>query len=125
MANRFYGYGNTFGSQDIEQLFPVTDPIKAVSNANQIQEFGWNMPSLELGIKGVSSLGQMWAAFKGLSQAKKEFEFNKRITEKNLANNTKSYNNALEDRIRARQSADGRMTDADVNKYIALNQLSN
>ena len=117
-------YGSYFGS-DVESMFPQADAIKAAMNANQIETFGWNMPTAKLGVNAFTSLGSLWAAFKGLNQAKKEFEFNKRITEKNLANSTKSYNTALEDKARARASASGNMSKDDVQKYIALNQLSN
>lgn len=111
-------YASMFGSNDFSQFSRLSDN-------SGIESFGWNMPSYKLGIQGVMGLGNLWAAFQGLNQAKREFEFNKRITEKNLANSTKSYNTALEDRIRARQSASGNMTDSDVKRYMALNQLSN
>ena len=117
-------YGSYFGS-DVESMFPQADVLKAANNANQIEEFGWNMPSAKLGVSAFTSLASLWGAFKGLNQAKKEFEFNKRITEKNLANSTKSYNTALEDKARARASASGNMSKDDVQKYVTLNQLSN
>ena len=116
--------GNNYGS-DLETLFPQADALKAAANANQIETFDWNMPTAKLGVNAFTSLGSLWAAFKGLNQAKREFEFNKRITEKNLANSTKSYNTALEDKARARASASGNMSKEDIQKYIALNQLSN
>lgn len=117
-------YGSYFGS-GVEDVFPQADALKAANNANQITEFGWNMPTANLGVSAFTSLASLWGAFKGLNQAKKEFEFNKRITEKNLANSTKSYNTALEDKARARASASGNMSKDDVQKYVTLNQLSN
>lgn len=111
-------YNSMFGSEDFNQF-------SGIGRESGIDSFGWNMPTYKLGLQGVMGLGSLWAAFKGLNQAKREFEFNKRITEKNLANNTKSYNTALEDRIKARQSASGNMTDSDVKRYMELNQLSN
>ena len=117
-----FEYDSIFGNSNVDKMFPKANPI---GDNTQISEFGWNMPSYELGIKSLMSIGNLWAAFKGLNQAKREYEFNKKITEKNLANSTQSYNTAITDRIKARQSASGNMSDSEVNRYIALNQLKN
>jgi len=87
-------------------------------------KFGMNMPSLQLGLQGLSSLAGIWAANKGLKQAKEQFEFQKGVTNTNLNNSIKSYNTALDDRINARAAQQGNMSQAQVADYKRLNQLS-
>lgn len=87
-------------------------------------KFGMNIPSLELGLKGLGSIAGIWAANKGLKQAKEQFEFQKGVTNTNLNNSIKSYNTALDDRINARAAQQGNMSQAQVADYKRLNQLS-
>lgn len=87
-------------------------------------KFGMNMPTLKLGLQGLSSLAGIWAANKGLKQAKEQFEFEKGVTNTNLNNSIKSYNTALDDRINARAAQQGNMSQAQVADYKRLNQLS-
>ena len=87
-------------------------------------KFGMNMPTLQLGLQGLSSLSGIWAANKGLKQAKEQFEFQKGVTNTNLNNSIKSYNTALDDRINARAAQQGNMSQAQVADYKRLNQLS-
>ena len=87
-------------------------------------KFGMNMPSLQLGLQGLSSLAGIWAANKGLKQAKEQFEFQKGVTNTNLNNSIKSYNTALDDRINARAEQQGNMSQEQVADYKRLNQLS-
>ena len=87
-------------------------------------KFGMNMPTLQLGLQGLNSLAGIWAANKGLKQAKEQFEFQKGVTNTNLNNSIKSYNTALDDRINARAAQQGNMSQAQVADYKRLNQLS-
>ena len=87
-------------------------------------KFGMNMPTLQLGLQGLSSLAGIWAANKGLKQAKEQFEFQKGVTNTNLNNSIKSNNTALDDRINARAAQQGNMSQAQVADYKRLNQLS-
>ena len=87
-------------------------------------KFSMNMPTLQLGLQGLSSLAGIWAANKGLKQAKEQFEFQKGVTNTNLNNSIKSYNTALDDRINARAAQQGNMSQAQVADYKRLNQLS-
>lgn len=74
--------------------------------------------------KGIGSLGSMFAAFKGLSLAKDQFNFQKQSYATNLANQTKSYNTELTDRATARFQGTGSATAAtDAADYIAKNKL--
>jgi len=102
------------------------NPFQAqqLQSFNQNNSFGFNMPSLKLGIDGLSALGGIWAANKGLQQAKAQFNFQKDITNANLNNSIKSYNTLLSDRIEARAAQQGNMSKEAVADYKRLNQLS-
>jgi hypothetical protein len=55
--------------------------------------------------------------------AKKQFKFQKKMTETNLANQMKSYNTALADRARSRAVMEGQ-TEAEMNAYVNNNSLN-
>lgn len=57
--------------------------------------------------QGLMSLGSLYGSFKGLGLAKDQLNFTKQAFQENLANSKKSYNTALEDRIVARNHAQG------------------
>ena len=67
--------------------------------------------SIALG--GLQTLGSIWNSFQQMKLAKKSLKFQKRAFRTNLANSTKVYNTALEDRIRARYATEGRSEQAD------------
>ena len=75
--------------------------------------FGFNMPTLELGIKGLSALGNLWSGYQANKMAQRQYDLAKEAYQTNLANSIKSYNNALTDRIRARAA----METGDKNAY--------
>jgi len=75
--------------------------------------------SLALG--GLQTLGSIWSSFQQMKLAKKSLKFQKDAFRTNLANSTKVYNTALEDRIRARYATEGRSEQADAK--IAENRL--
>lgn len=77
------------------------------------------MASMALG--GLQTLGSIWNSFQQMKLAKKTLKFQKNAFKTNLANSTKVYNTALEDRIRARYATEGRSEEADAK--IAANQL--
>lgn len=77
---------------------------------------------LQMGLGGLSSLANMYGAFKSLGLANKSFDFNKMIAEKNLANSTQSYNTQLSDRINARAAMEG-TSDKDKQAYLNKNLL--
>lgn len=63
-------------------------------------ELGWNMPTAQLGLKGIDTLGSLWSAFQTNSMAKKQFGFQKDMANANLNNQIASYNTALESKAR-------------------------
>lgn len=77
---------------------------------------------LKLGIGGIQTLGNLWGGMKSLGLAEKQFDFSKMMAEKNLNNQTQSYNTALTDRITSRAKAQG-MSDQEAQAYLAKNSL--
>ena len=87
----------------------------------QQQELGANLGTAQLAFNGLSSLGNMYAAFNANKLAKKSFEFQRGVTETNLANSIQSYNTKLTDRAAARAVMTGQ-SDADRDAYVEKNK---
>ena len=84
---------------------------------------GFNMDTLQLGLSGLSTLGNFWNAFQSQKLAKQQFNFTKDITNTNLANQIKSYNTALSDRARTRGATEGQSQDQ-IEQYVRDNLLT-
>lgn len=84
---------------------------------------GFNMDTAQLGLSGLSAIGNFWNAFQAQKLAKKQFEFTKDITNTNLGNQIKSYNTNLSDRARSRGFVEGQSQDQ-ISQYIDKNSLS-
>ncbi len=83
---------------------------------------GMNLGTGQLVLGAIGTLGNLWAAFQAQKLAKEQFDFQKGVTNTNLANQIQSYNTSLVDRINARSFMQGdsqETTDA----YIAANSL--
>lgn len=89
----------------------------------QAQGLGMNMPTAQLGLAGISTLGNLWGAFQANKLAKNQFDFTKGVTETNLANSMKAYNTQLADRARSRAAVEGSGQSA-ADEYIRQNQLT-
>jgi hypothetical protein len=85
--------------------------------------FGFNVPTAQLALSGLGTLGSLWGAFQSAKMAKKQFGYTKDVTESNLANQIKSYNTALEDRIRSRSKVEGMSTEQ-AQSYLDRNRLN-
>lgn len=86
-------------------------------------ELGFNAPSLQMGLQGLNTLGNLWGALQSTKLAREQLNFTRNVTNTNLNNSIKSYNTALEDRARSRGFTQGQ-SDTDINNYIAANRLS-
>jgi len=69
--------------------------------------FGFNMPTLALGLQGLGSLGSLYMGTKSLGLANKQFESAQKFATANLANQTHAYNDTLAQRIRRVGSGNG------------------
>lgn len=74
-----------------------------------------------LALGAIQTLGSLWNSFQQNKLAKQSLALQTRAFETNLANQTKSYNTALEDRINARYATEGRPDEAAA--YIEKNKL--
>lgn len=92
-------------------------------NSGSSSGFGANLDTAKLALSGLGTIGNLWAAFQAQKLAKKQFDFTKRITETNLANQVQSYNTTLEDRGRSRAFTEGQNA-ADAQSYIDKNRLT-
>ena len=94
------------------------------SGAGSLQNtLGMNIPTFQLGLSGISTLGNLWGAFQSSKLANEQFDFSKNMANKNLANQTQSYNTALSDKATARASMEG-WSDSQTQDYINKIKLS-
>lgn len=96
--------------------------MKGLPNTNQNGFFGLSGDQLKLGLGGVQTLGNLWNSFQSNKLAKDQFKTSKDFATKNLANQIKSYNTALTDRITSRASSNG-LTQEQVDQYIKENRM--
>lgn len=89
---------------------------------------GMNMGTMNLVLGGIQAIGNIWNAFQANKLAKDQFAFQKDVTETNLANQIKSYNTTLGDRIRSRAYTEGGqaggLTQAGARSYMEEHSLS-
>jgi hypothetical protein len=84
---------------------------------------GMNIPTLQLGFQGLSSLANLYGGLKSLGLAQNQFDFQKQMTQKNYANSVASYNTALTDKATARGVTENQ-NPGQVQGYINANKLS-
>ena len=84
---------------------------------------GANMPTFSLALGGLQTIGGLWAAFNAAKVAKQQLNFTKSMANANLANQTQSYNTAIEDRARSRGFTEGQSS-SQVDDYISRNSLA-
>jgi hypothetical protein len=72
-------------------------------------------------LEGIGQLGSVWAAIQQNKIAKESLKFQKDAYKTNLANQTKSYNTALEGRAQLRFSQEGNLGAKD--DYLNKNRL--
>lgn len=88
------------------------------ANSNFMQNVGgWQ------GIaSGIQTIGNLYMAYQQNKLAKDSLNFQKDSFNKNLANQTQSYNTSLEDKIRSRYVTEGRSSD-EADDYLEKNRL--
>lgn len=106
---------------------PMNIPAWGSSSSNynntvQPLDFGMNLPSFQLGLQGLGTLGSLWGTFQSNKLARDSFNFQKDFAQKNLANQIKSYNTALTDRATTRGFVQGDSADT-TKQYINDNKL--
>jgi hypothetical protein len=62
----------------------------------------------QFALGAIQTLGSLWSSFQQNKLAKQTFNFQKEAYSTNLANQEKTYNTQLEDRINARYATEGR-----------------
>lgn len=109
-----YGSPSSYQTMDtsMEGLFGPQSP----------SGFGWNMPTAQLGLGAVNSLGNLWGSLKANKLANQQFNFTKQAYETNLANSIKAYNTNLENRVGARLRASGKSQE-EIDSYMNKNKL--
>lgn len=112
------------------------DPtVTGVSNTNPLKfdpygsksgggsDFGWNNATLQTGLQGLSTIGNLWGAYQGNKLARKQLALATDAYNTNLTNQIKSYNTQLEDRIRGRHSPTNAIGQAEADRQIEANKL--
>jgi hypothetical protein len=125
-----YGMGSPTGGSGVPDLGGSLGSTQDLSGATSgplagsaAGTFGMNVPTAQLGLGALGMAGNMWGAFKAQGLAQSQFDFQKQMAQKNLANSIAAYNTQLDDKARARGAMEGQ-TDDQVNSYISKNKLS-
>ena len=111
------------GAQDWGNTSFEAPDLSAFAKPGAGSGLGWNMPTAQLGLDGLRSIGGLYMGMNQLGLAKKQYAFQSGLANKNLANQTQTYNTALEDKARSRGVAEGQ-SQSQVDDYIKKNSLS-
>ena len=99
----------------------VVPQVGGVNNS-MYTPLGMNIGTGQLLLGGVGTVGNLWAGWQAQKLAKEQFNYQKGITDTNLANQIQSYNTALSDRITARGFTQGD-SQSTIDQYIEDNSL--
>lgn len=102
--------------------FPIGENAKGEEPKGLMGWLGKNGGQLDTLAGLVGGIAQIWGGIQANKLAKEQLGFAKSSYETNLANQIKSYNMALEDRIMSRASQNGN-SDADARSYIDKHKL--
>lgn len=97
--------------------------VGAGTNTGAAAGLGFNLPTLNLALGGLQTIGSLWNAWESRKLAQEEFAFKKGVTNTNLNNQIQSYNTNIEDRARARAVTEGQAPGV-ADAYVAKNRLS-
>jgi hypothetical protein len=84
---------------------------------------GFNLPTAQLALGGLETIGNLWMAWQANKLAKEQFAFQKNFAQANMANQISAYNTTLEDRGRSRAFTEGQ-TPEEAQAYIDDNRLN-
>ena len=82
----------------------------------------WNIGTGQLVLGGIGAIGNLWSSWEAQKLAKEQFNYQKGITDTNLANQIQSYNTALSDRMVARGFTQGD-SQSTIDQYIEENSI--
>ena len=105
-----------------QELVQQRRNLMSTPGSYQPLEFGMNIPTAQLGLTGLSTLGNLWGSFQSNKLARDSFNFQKGMAERNYANQIKSYNTALTDRATTRGFVQGDSA-GETQQYINDNKL--
>lgn len=89
----------------------------------QAGQFGFNMPTAQLGLGMLQGFGNLYGAFQANKLARDQFNFQKGMANTNMDNAIKTFNTTLEDRSRNRAFTEGR-DPAEAAAYYEKNKLT-
>ena len=111
-----------YGQELTQQRAGLANYMRGQTGGYTPLEIGYNIPTLQLGMQGLGTLGNLWGTFQSNKLARDSFNFQKDFAQKNLANSIKSYNTALTDRATSRGFVQGDSKDK-TQQYINDNKL--
>ena len=111
-----------YGQELTQQRAGLANYMRGQTGGYTPLEIGYNIPTLQLGMQGLGTLGNLWGSFQSQKLARDSFDFQKGMAEKNYANQIKSYNTALTDRSTSRGFVQGDSADT-TQQYINDNKL--
>ena len=111
-----------YGQELTRQRVGLADYTRGQTGGYDPLEIGYNIPTLQLGMKGLGTIGNLWGTFQSNKLAKDALNFQKSMAERNYANQLKSYNTALTDRATTRGFVQGD-TAEQIQQYINDNKL--
>ena len=126
--NPMGAYAQTMATPSVPQgiIAPGTNPATVgaptMGQTTAATGLGFNLGTGQLALGTLGTMGNLWAAFQAQKLAKEQFQFQKGVTNTNLANQIQSYNTSLVDRINARSHMQGD-SQATTDAYIATNSL--
>jgi hypothetical protein len=88
----------------------------------QTTQFGFNVPTAQLALSGLGTIGSLISSFQANGLAKKAFRFQRDFANTNLRNQTQAYNTTLEDKIGSRAFVQG-MSKDQADAYLSKNKL--
>ena len=100
----------------------VVSPEIGGANNSLSTPLGMNLGTGQLVLGATGTIGKLWSAWQAQKLAKEQFNYQKGITDTNLANQIQSYNTALTDRITARGFMQGD-SQSTIDQYIGDNSM--